>query len=763
MYQTTSLGNLIDLRQEFLESLGEMTEHLQKRLQVITERLESSARQSESKTGLFETVWKKRLKTCEDDLRQFARRCGLRPTICAMGKRGQGKTTLLQQWLGKPGERGGIDEIHNLPTGDTDTTASLIRLSGVANGDRSIDPRFLYCEMLGAMELREEVPDAHRPPEPRTKDVKLLRQITDPDISPVAPYRVCRFPVQGEDDKLRLQSHNGQYVSLGYDGTEELTTIQWNASQVRIPISLDSCDKESDAFRLLSVLDILDAPGADSKEEGTYCKWKRHKNSYVFRKAVRELDVMLLVCSSNVDAIQLGGQFQDDVWKPWVDRCKGAGQGRFVLAFSHAAVLFEEAKRDLTGSPDNGPTPQNESRNFARKIWKNVLDGLTVCTENAPALVSQLDPTTWPPIFFFETPVSSLNKFSEGMEPGVADAVAAKLCELMDSGPLPDGVTLTLGERCILRLVKDWDDLFSLSPEQVRVVKRWIVLALCSLLDPADRGYKRLTEFVIQYATSGPVARNHADERMRDASDVIQTFKGVLSDLSQPAGSQQAVRELEGVQRCLKSLWNRSPFGPSLHVGESCQRRRENVDVNANVMTLYSRPFTAENVRQDVVDDCIAQWRCDDLNWSKDDVVAISRAIMHCLRSDPAMKELERKDAQTLMTNQHRLQRMQTVALERVVRIVDYLQRATAEQLKAVAQFCYQMKVEEAELIKPVLDVGLAEWLPEDSQAFARVQAKYGEMIQSIERIGPESPYCPENASTPQDPTVACRQESSAS
>jgi GTPase SAR1 family protein len=762
MYQMTDLEKLIELRREYLESLDNLAEHLRKRLQVITERLESSAKQSKSKTVLFETIWKTRLKACDDGLRQFARLCGLRPTICSMGKRGQGKTTLLQQWLGKSSDRGGIEEIHKLPTGDTDTTASLIRLTGVARGEKSLDPQFLYCEMLEATDLLQEMPDAPRPPAPRTQVVKLLRQVTDPDIAPemarVAPYWVCRFPVKGTDDRLRLQSHNGQYVSIGFDGTEELTTIQWNARQVRIPISLDSSDNDSDAVHLLRVLDIIDAPGADSMAQDLYPEWKLQKNSYVFRDAVRELDVLLVVCSSDTAAIQLGGQFQKDIWYPWVDRCKGAGQGRLILAFSHAATFFEDADRDLAGSTETGLGPLNENRSFARKIWKNVLDGLTGATASAPPLVSQLDPTTWPPIFFFEKPGNALSRFSEGIEPGSAELVAAKLFDLMDSNPIPDNLTLTLGERCILRLVNDWDDLFSLSPDQVRVVKRWIISTLCSLLDPADRGYTGLTKFVIQYATSGPVAKNHAEERKREAEDVIQKFNAILSDLSQPAGCQEAIRELQGVQNCLRSLWSRFPRGPLLRVGENCRRRREDVEVNSNAITRNSRPFTADHVRQDVADDCLAQLACDDLKWSREQVVAILRAIVHCLRSDPAMKELERKHSQTLMATQHRLQQMQTVSLERVVRILDYLHCASPDQLKAVAQFCYQTKVEEAELIKPVLDVGLAKRLPEDEQRFASVQTKYRELVQAIEQIGFKSPYCPENAEIPEDSPAACKQ-----
>jgi alkanesulfonate monooxygenase SsuD/methylene tetrahydromethanopterin reductase-like flavin-dependent oxidoreductase (luciferase family) len=66
--------------------------------------------------------------------------------------------------------------------------------------------------------------------------------------------------------------------------------------------------------------------------------------------------------------------------------------------------------------------------------------------------------------------------------------------------------------------------------------------------------------------------------------------------------------------------------------------------------------------------------------------------------------------------------------------------------------------VEEAELIKPVLDVGLAKRLPEDEQRFASVQTKYRELVQAIEQIGFKSPYCPENAEIPEDSPAACKQ-----
>jgi GTPase SAR1 family protein len=46
-----------------------------------------------------------------------------------VGKRGSGKTTLLQSWLGPDSPTGGIEESKYLPSGDSDTTACLVRLS----------------------------------------------------------------------------------------------------------------------------------------------------------------------------------------------------------------------------------------------------------------------------------------------------------------------------------------------------------------------------------------------------------------------------------------------------------------------------------------------------------------------------------------------------------------------------------------------------------------------------------------------------------
>ena len=743
MDEDVQITAILKKRQAFLDALGRLGECLSGRLDIIGRGLEASARRSSGQTELYEKVWRERVTTCQDAVRRFLVRCSLRPTLCVMGKRGQGKTTLLHRWLEPSDGRAGIEEVQKLPTGNTDTTAALIRLTGHDGTTSSLDPQFLHCEMLGPGDL-EDLKGPERPPAPQAASLKILRQ-AEPGLPPSAPYWpywICRFPLP-KDALYRLQQRDDYFfVFLSSTGVENLAPVQWHARQITVPIIVSDLDQASDVASLLRVVDIIDAPGADATsvaDVGLFTAWKRHKNSHVFQVAIKELDVLTVVCSAQIAAINLGAQFQEDIWEPWLERCQGSGEGRLILAFTHAVEFFESAAKSLHVASD-GANTSSEDRNFARTIWKNVLGALAVPgRKSGSSLISLSDLATWPPIFFFDESHHALDNYATGIAPGTGAEVAKKLCALLPTSP-PTGSSdgLSLGERCILRMAQDWDDFGQLPPADARRVNQLLIRAFCGLLDPEDRGYRLLSHFVKRYASSGAVAKNHAEERLREAEDVVDLFWGLLTDLARPAGNEQALREVSVARDALKAVAKRFPDRPEFRLGDRCHKRWSDAEANASVLHPNQSPFTKENVVRDVVEDSIALMGCKEFNWSPDELVAVQRVLEQCLLHDSALEGLFLKHGAGLLVNDWQLKQTQVVALERTVRILDYLARASDDDLRAVATHCYEVNLEESELVAPISEHICR---AEEEQCLKDVRISWQELATAIDQACFPHPY----------------------
>ncbi len=310
--------------------------------------------------------------------------------------------------------------------------------------------------------------------------------------------------------------------------------------------------------------------------------------------------MLLLACSSDTSAIQLGKQFQDDIWHPWLDRCEGQGIGRLVIAFTKASVLLRDAQKEVIAAQEMGEEEYaryNADGSFSKKIWVNAIDPLTVRSGTSASVISPTDPSTWPPMFFFEASDVDLEPFRDDeFRSAQASAVATKLCSLLDNPSPETESALPIGQRCILRLARDWNSFSRAQQHKLVPVKQWIVRSFCSLLCPQNAGFLALTECIFDYTTIGPVAINHATDRFRDAERVTQAFRSLLSQLGEPSGKEDAVRELIHVNEMLKKFWEKYPQGISLKKGECCARRLEDVDANASPLQSYSRPFKIDDV-----------------------------------------------------------------------------------------------------------------------------------------------------------------------
>jgi len=181
-----NIDSILNSRRNFLQSLEELAKHVETRLAQVKEILELTSKQDETKQELYQNLWAPRFEDALKKARQFRRIANIRPTICVMGKRGQGKTTLLKNWLGKEENKPGLVELKKLPTGDTDTTAALIRLTASRKGSASYDPRYLHVDLISSTELPEVTA---RPNHLPAHHFQLHRQVFDDEVSPNAPFK----------------------------------------------------------------------------------------------------------------------------------------------------------------------------------------------------------------------------------------------------------------------------------------------------------------------------------------------------------------------------------------------------------------------------------------------------------------------------------------------------------------------------------------------------------------------------------------------
>jgi hypothetical protein len=725
---------LLSARAEFMESVGDLASHLENRVTAIGDAMEAAAAANEARATVFQEVWRPKLDDLTEKLRAVRRRALTNPTLCVMGKRGQGKTSLLSKWLaGDADSSNPLSDIHKLPTGDSDTTAALIRLRSLRKDDSRYQQQFLYCTMLEDFHLAE-IPTTKRPTAPPFKDIRVLK-----DAGPA--YWVCRFPNPDRESRHRLVIDDSMVAKVtdGDYGTA-LADVQWHAREVLVPFDLSTAVTRSHGTRTLSVLDIIDAPGADAMVQGDYPDWKKKKNSLVFKAAIEELDVLLLIASSDTSAIQLGYQFQEDIWWEWLDRCRNDSdmKGRLVLAFTKAVHLFSDAERRVL----NNASPNNEINNFATRICKNVLEGLASTREGVPQLLRAKDPSTWPPMFFFEKDSAAMTRFREGIAAGTGPALAADIISRLLASPPGTRVGLPLGGQCVFEMASDILNSGQIAAAGRQAVATDVVHALCCLLDPADMGYAALTDLIHEYATGGPVAIKFAEERKRAATELAELFRRLLGDLATPAGNQKSLQDLETVQGLLREYWSQNPEGPRLHRGTLCHARRDQIRANRNRAQIETtiHVINHDMVLEDVASDCVIQLKGKSSTWNDDQTLMVARVLHACLKSDSGLREMGVTYRQAIGTDYEALHKVQTVALERAVRVIHFLVYASKEQLGLVAKHCFDINQDEAELMAAIA-AEVMTWNKDDEAKHAAVATAHASLQAVIARMPCKTPY----------------------
>jgi hypothetical protein len=312
------------------------------------------------------------------------------------------------------------------------------------------------------------------------------------------------------------------------------------------------------------------------------------------------------------------------------------------------------------------------------------------------------------------------------LQPGSARAVYQRLRDHLGA-PRRDH-NLTFAEQLILEIVSDWDD-SALSPDKRRGIKEWLVWSLCCLLDPADRGFVALTEFVVSYASGGPVATNHLEERLRESKQLADDFRNLLLRLQRPEACADALVNLKSVRSILAEFHRNSPRGVAFKLGEACRRRREQAEKNARPLLQERCDFGSAEICTDVVKDALPEIGIKD-----QDADLVCDAVVTCLLHDPVIARLLQRGGQVITQASQPLSTLQTVAAERVARVISYLATADDDQLRSVAHHCYERNMDEADVMEALRESQLLSWNQDDQLVAEAVEAsarRLGELITS--------------------------------
>lgn len=725
-------GPIHELQRQHESAIEELLRRLGHRLEEIRSQLCEACKADRDMQAAYRETWKPRFEKIHDAILRLQRLSTTRQSLFVMGKRGQGKTSLLRRWIGQ-GIRGPLgQEPLPLPTGTEETTCCLVRLTAVK---ASTNDDYLQVDLLPPDVLTDVEPRPNRPP----VESVLVSRAVSPTLPPESPFFVLRYPVKNKDDRIYL-TRTGHTYTLSEKGDMPLTTLQYYASEVTVSLELSNLD--SHARQLLQVLDIVDAPGADPAAKGEYAEWVRHKNRVVIRRGMDRLDLLLLVCSAQTAAINLSAQVQEDVLKPWVKRCKDHPHGRLLLAITHSAELLDEAKHAL----ERGRSANGGGHSIARKLVGNILEPLAAVREGGISLFELAgNVRNWPPIFFLEEKLDRLEQYRLCSGANPSTAITTKLLSLLSKPPHRRIENLPLGEACIMHIVNDWGEQFPEWPaEKVRRVQEWLIRALTSLLDPNDNGLQLLTEFVCNWAITGPMAENHAEERHEAVEELQDLYLSLLQDLNQP-DYKSTIDELQKVRSELQHLWTQHASTMVFNLGDSCRARLLQAEKNRGPKLEERQEFSLGDVLDDLIHDTVKQLlKATSTNQSSSLAQQdrhqyrvdspLVRALRHCLHADYPLTELAHKYQGRFSNDRENLARIQAVGFERIVRILDHLANADADALSDIARYCYGQDIRQSELLRPFYQQYVAPFLSEDKVVFDAAIAKGSEHLEGIRK-----------------------------
>ncbi|GBD35044.1 hypothetical protein HRbin36_00148 [bacterium HR36] len=712
-------------QQTFRERLHQVVEKVESRLASIRKALDERASQSPELAEALQEPggWYERLQRLQQMVEDLKAKAEVRQSLVVVGKRGQGKSSLIRNWLsGGVGQNPGHNPLP-LPTGVDETTCALVRLTSLAERDHSA----LEVRMLPETALAQVT---HRPPRPILPDSQEVLVITrDSPEATISAFSVMRYPVEKTDTEVYLQKQGNRYVLSRTSSPIPLTAIQYHAAEVIVPLAPEELTGRT--RQLLEILDVVDAPGADPAGRGSYPDWMRHKSQEVFRLGSPRIDLLLLVSSCEVAAVNLGGQMQAEILQPWRERCQGRTQGRLLIVITHAADLLQ----DVSGE---GSRVALQERSPTRRLVGNVLEPL----DNLGFLDLDAEPDDWPPIFFVENERQQLEPFLADWSPDPTRV--QRLLDLLGQGQ--EWADLSRAEQCILKIAADWEQEYGKrwSLPKIRRLQRWTIRALCHLLDEHDQGLGLLTQFLLDWGSKGPVACNYLMERIEMYERFEQQYYQFLSALNEP-DFHGVLRELEAGRAWLRQHWPQLG-GINWKVGQRTRQRLQQAERNASPDSLQRQSFQFADVLQDLVEDALEQMEQETRtrvpagaskgqassappagkDWAR-------TALLQCLANDWPMRQMQSKYEQNIERQPLYLARVQVFGWERITRIIDFLVHAPESQLRLVLRHCYRKDLTQNTIIRGIYDSIVQPHEANDKQALNELSQLARELRQQMQ------------------------------
>ncbi len=528
---------------------------------------------------LVEREWGDVERRAREAVRRFAEAVERQPTAATMGKVNAGKTLMLSRWYGD------LEELRELPVGDADTTGCLTRLTrrGGAKLDGAVRVKTLDN---AAFETEPAAVDDAATLDEFPASLYVTFEAGNRDEFAKA-LRVCRFPT-GDDANYELEeTRRGEYrVVRLRSGELRLRSLQLRACELTLRVRPLP---DTRASRIFEVLDLVDCPGADPQIETDSSRHlKAVKNHLVFRQAVNELDLLLLVASSQPSAIRPGYQLLHGPWRHWVERCEGRMRGRVVVALTYAGeALRHSAERLRDLARPESERQINTLQSLPQSVFGSVIQPLRGALDEP--YLGALDPNdlrTWAPFVLLEN-----RHVDAELEVPAADVERAReaIVAHLDDATMPDDAPFAW--RVCHFFARSWVDdvarVRAAEPVARRRFLEWMVDVILAVANPEDRGHELLTRLMLHLAHRGELRKAKSAELVELAARARAAITDLQERLTrEPRADRAALDAMESLVTKLRA---------------SLPRQGVAIPFPANIRQACLRPYGATPASWDVI------------------------------------------------------------------------------------------------------------------------------------------------------------------
>lgn len=682
---------------------------------------DASGRISDARNGppedaaLVDREWSEAERRARDAVKRFAEAVERQPTAATMGKVNAGKTLMLSRWYGD------LEELRELPVGDADTTGCLTRLTrrGGAKLDAAVRVKTLdnasFESEPGAAEdaaTLDEFPSSlYVAFEAGNRD-EFARTL-----------RICRFPTSDDASYELEETRRGEYhVVRLRSGELRLRSLQLRACELTLRVRPLP---DTRASRIFEVLDLVDCPGADPQIETDASRHlKAVKNHLVFRQAVSELDLLLLVCSSQPSAIRPGYQLLHGPWRHWVERCEGKMRGRVVLALTYAGeALRHSAERLKDLSRPESERQINTLQSLPQSVFGSVIQPLRGSLDEP--FVGALDPNdlrTWPPFVLLEN--RHVDAELEVPAADIARARAAIVAALDDATMTEEAPFAWRVAHFFARSwVEDVARVRAAEPHARRRFLEWMVDVSLAVANPEDRGHELLTRLMLHLAHRGELRKAKSAELVDLASRARSAATDLQERLTREPRADRAA--LDAMEALVKSLRDGLP------------RQGVAIPFPAAIRQTCLRPYGAQPPTWDViVSECVrAACGAVQSTTRRPEVATELRPVLErMLEADVASRRLREEEERFLADEPSNAVHCTHFVLARAAAAIDWLLHASDGEREEYAARTLGIDPKKNEayrrLRRAVGELPMPEGLDE---AYTRIGSQFGALLTELD------------------------------